>query len=185
MIEELRAAGLRTVPVYGTIRDGEIAEKRIRGNFLDTKEKFGPRQAVNLNATFFGLEGDNTEVPKLKPITQKMDERLSLGQWPSIAAMNTALEDFKAIQVFMTKSYISDLQGMVEFGTGRFYIIDPLGTGPIENANVLELENVQYVNQVIANLEMGIAVTLKMMAKHYEAMKLVPIPGPPGRPKVS
>jgi hypothetical protein len=166
MLQTLKDAGLRTVPVYDTpqriAETGQMSQKAILGNFLDCKEGFTEKQNYNIVAGLFGLAGVNREADSLAPVKERVEKMFALKAYPEniFKCIGKALNDFKKIRAFLTKSYISDLQGIIEFATGKFYIIDPLKLGPIADANQMESACVQYVNHAIELLE-AVESTLK------------------------
>lgn len=159
MLMTLKVAGLRTVPVYDspeTIETtGRMKQKAVKGNFLDCKEGFTKKQNLNLLAALLGIPGANREADSLTLLEKKILEQVALKQYPQgyLLYIENAIKDFKKIMEFLNTTYISDLQGFIEFGTGKFYIIDPLKLGPIENALQNEKACVEYVKSAIGLLE--------------------------------
>lgn len=171
MLQTLKTAGLRTVPVYNSPEEiestGQMTQKAVIGNFLDCKEGFTEKQNVNLVAALLSVKGANKEADLIQPIKEAVSNKIALKQYPKniLACIDQALLDFKKIQAYLNENFISDLQGILEFGTGRFYIIDPLKLGPMSEAIPMEKACVAYVNQSIATLESLKEVMKKEMTK--------------------
>ena len=132
----LRQGNVRSVPIFGMSQiasKGVMWQRFIKGNFLDIqKEGFTERVYWNLIASLLGIEGCNQEhcpFSMLEKTQQAIAKKLLLGIYPTMAALNTSLHDFDAILTFLKTKYISDLQGIIEFNTGKFYIMDPLEIG--------------------------------------------------------
>ena len=155
LLLELARAGLRTVPLYTPVSEvrtsGTMYQVAIKGNMLDFKEHFTDRQQTNLVAALMGLKGDDTEKALESPkIRQDIEKKISCGILPSLTAIRTAHSDFLAIQIFLKEKYITDLQGIMEFGTGYFFIIDPLHIGPRAEAKAHDLGVIAYVDEAVA-----------------------------------
>lgn len=147
VLRQLELMGLRVVPVYGDVVELDsvqtMFEKLIQGNFIDLyKEKFGQDQQITFLATFLGLQVPTGEakVFQMKGIKSKVDTEIKNGWLPCLASIYTAIDDFSAIQKTLKTHGISDLQGILEFSSGKFFIADPLAV--VEMRDILVKEQV-------------------------------------------
>jgi hypothetical protein len=133
-LDQLKRAGLRVAPVYGAVQeDGNnlvMYERWVAGNFLDlAKEDYTQKQQVALLGSFYGLTVPRKETGAgVDGVQAAIMQRFGEGDKPSRGALDKATSDFTKIQEFFNSNmYISDLQGIMEFRSGRFFIIDPMG----------------------------------------------------------
>jgi ribosomal protein S19 len=133
--------GLRVVPFY-VASEKRVIQKCIRGIFIDLQKRLltstmpilngNSYLEVYIRAALIGGElgekvGSSREsVPNdLEAVATKiMQTKIGLQYSGQVS---TAQDDFGKLQDFMNLGLcIADLQGVLEFGTGKFYIIDPL-----------------------------------------------------------